>query len=141
MKSFESIQRGRGVYYIFGTIFALLLSTGFILAENSFLKILGILFGIGFLGGVYSFIKNYEWTLEIKNNILSWSYPMWPKSAGCIDLDNADKIIVNNTSGKLIFRFKNGEKKKLRMVASGHEIYSYLKENFPDIILEFWDST
>jgi hypothetical protein len=140
MKNYKSVQRGRGANYIFGTIFVLFLAICFFLSKNIFFKIIGVLTGIGFLRGVYSFLKNYEWILEINNNILSWSYPRWPKSNGCIDLDSAEGIVVKE-SGKLIFRLKNGETKKIRMAAPGHAVHAYLEENFPNIELEYLDST
>jgi hypothetical protein len=93
------------------------------------------------LCGLFSFSVGDQWTLDVRNGILHWSYDRFPKSSGRIDLRGVNRIIVNDCSARISLIGTDGSTTKIRLTGHGFPLYKYLQANFPEIRVDFIEGT
>jgi len=135
MKTYQCTQSGRSILSVSSTVLVGLLAIGFALSDSLFL--LAPILGFFALSGIYSFVKNEKWKIEVIGRILSWHYPRWPQSTGSINLDEVKHIIVNDCSSCLSITTNTNQEQKIKFCGCGADFQNYLNENFPSISTEY----
>jgi hypothetical protein len=134
-------QNGRDAYPILATAFTAALALTFLFISHWSMKALGAGLVFFALSGAYAFLKGEKWTLGIENGVFSWSYDRWPKSTGRIDLKTVSCVVVDDCSGAVLFTFKDGQTRKVKLLGRGEPLKDYLRQHFPTVAVEFVEGT
>ena len=85
---------------------------------------------------IYGFVKNEVWRFGIRDNVIWWDWPRWPRSAGFIPLDDVCKVIIHEGAGKLTVTTRDGTSRRIPCYAS-RQVRAILSEHYPNVAIEF----
>ena len=86
---------------------------------------------------IYGFVKNEVWRLGIRDDIIWWESPRWPRSEGFIPLDDVCKLTINDNEGKLEVTTRDGTTRRTRCSAWGQKLRDILRDHYPNVAIEF----
>jgi len=134
-------QKGLSAYSV------LVIALGGILAGFSFFShdpifvVIGVALVVLLCSGIYAFIRGETWSMSIKDGVLTWHYPRWPKSSGSISLSTVLSIVINDCSSSLVIKCAGGEAQKVRLVGHASRLRDYMATYYPQIAVEYVDGT
>ena len=143
-------QKARSVGGCAAFLFALFLGSVFsvctllILIPDWAVKLVGLIFGsIGIfllflcVTFIYGLIKNKAWRLGIRDDVIWWESPRWPRSEGLIPLDDVCNVRINDNEGKLEVTTRDGTTRRTRCCSWGPKLRDILRDNYPNVAIEF----
>lgn len=148
---FHYTQKGRGLYSLLFTAFVAFLAAAFLIiavasvvSRSPVILIAGpVALFLLFLtvSGLYAFFKGEQWSFHIRDGLLEWSYPRWPKSRGSIALRGVRKVVVNDGVHTLFLTLEDGTTRTIKFFGVGAYLRDYLKESFPHLAVEFLEGS
>ena len=93
------------------------------------------------LSYIYGFIRNEVWRFGIRDGVIWWDSPRWPRSAGFIQLDDVCKLTIYEGGGKLRVTTRNGMTRRIPCCAAAEELRAIFREHYPSVDIEFIEST
>jgi hypothetical protein len=140
-------QRARSAYGCFGFVFVLVLAAFPLLALIE-VPLQGWLcpglFSAFFLfwcfSCIYGFVKNEVWRFGIRDDVIWWDSPRWPRSAGFIPLNDVCKVTIHEGAGRLIITARDGTSRRIPCNAS-RQVQAILNEHYPSVAIEFIEGT
>jgi hypothetical protein len=141
MTNYCCSEKARSLYSVFGMTFMGFLAVCFFFTRDAVFVALGVFLVALVIHGIFSFVRNEVWSMNVQDGVFSWSYPGWPRTNGTIDLSKVRKIVVLECGQMQSFTFADGSVRKLKLIGSASRFRDYLQTSFPNISVEFVEGT
>jgi hypothetical protein len=79
---------------------------------------------------IYGLIKNEAWRLGIRDDIIWWESPRWPRSEGFLPLRDVCKVTINDNEGKLEVTTRDGTTLRTRCCSWGPKLRAILRDHY-----------
>jgi len=89
------------------------------------------------LGFIYSFVRNDVWRFGIRDDVIWWDSPRWPRSAGVIPLDDVSKVTIYEGTNKLRVTMRDGTTRRIPCFAAAKNLRAIFHEHYPSVAVEF----
>lgn len=87
---------------------------------------------------ILAFMRGDTWRLTIRDGLLSWSYPRWPKSVGAIDLARVCKATIYHSGGNwLLVTFSDETTQRIMLIGWPRRVRDFIVEHYPHIEVTF----
>ena len=86
---------------------------------------------------IYGFVKNEVWRFGIRDNVMWWESPRWPRSAGFIPLDDVCKVTIYEGVSRLKVTTRDGTTRCIPCYAVATNLRSILRDHYPNVAIEF----
>jgi len=150
MELFYVEHKARSVYGCVSFFLLFFIAGGFILATACAFILGGWFFGVLFgmiaaflvflcFNCIYGFIWNEIFRFGIRDDVLWWDFPRWPKSTGGIPLDDVCNITIWQ-SGQLKITTRDGTSQRLSLCMPTRKLRKVLNDHYPDVLVEFIES-
>ena len=109
-------------------------------------KLTGILLGtvvlalFACINHICFFVKNERWQYGIRDNVIWWDSPYWPRSAGFVLLDNVCKVRIRAGTGNLQVTLRDGSTQRIPWNAwppAEEQLRDILTQHYPSVAIEF----
>ena len=93
---------------------------------------------------IYFFVKNERWQYGIRDNVIWWDSPHWPRFAGFILLDNVCKVNICARTGKLQVTMRDGSTQRIPWNAwppAEEQLRDILTQHYSSVAIEFTERT
>jgi hypothetical protein len=105
-----------------------------------FLGTVGVFVLLACISHILSFLKNERWQYGIRDDVIWWDSPYWPRSTGFIPLDTVCKLIIHAGTGKLLITMLDGSTKRIPWNAyypAEEQLRDVLIQHYPSVAIEF----
>lgn len=138
--TFTQQQGGRSLFTILTTVFVIFLALCFASTQELVFVVVSVFLGFLACSCLYTIGTNEVWKMTIERGFLSWSYPRWPRSSGCIDLDGVRSMLIDDGSGKVLIISDDDQSQTVRLIGYGFKLRDFIRSYFPHIIITHIES-
>ena len=86
---------------------------------------------------IYGFAKNEVWRFGIRDNVIWWDSPRWPRSLGFISLDDVCKVTIYDNTHKMKITMRDGKTRRIFCSPAGKKVQAIFREHYPSVAIEF----